>query len=132
MITYLISMWADSKLLTVCFFATASLYSTAFAGDRAVVIHPRDFVAANARNSVVMVTLSEAKSKEVVNKAQRVAIEFSLPNYVKGTNTFNCEVRHGAKATISFKFSNDSLAVDFAEQLMAAREKALSECNCKQ
>ena len=125
-------MWPDGKLLTVCFFAAASLCSAVLAADHAVVIHPRDVLAANARNSIVTVTLTEAKSKEVVKKGKQLGIEFTLPNYVKGKNIFNCEVRSGAKATISFRFSNDPAAVDFAEQLMAAREKALSECNCKQ
>src|SRR3954468_8493980 len=125
-------MWPDSKLLTVCFFATVSLCSAVLAADHAVVIHPRDVLAANARTSIVTVTLTEAKSKEVIKKGKQLGIEFTLPNYVKGKNIFNCEVRSGAKATISFRFSNDSAAVDFAEQLMAAREKALSECNCKQ
>ncbi|HEY4283402.1 MAG TPA: hypothetical protein VGM62_10085 [Chthoniobacterales bacterium] len=112
--------------------AIASLCSPAIAQDTAVIIHPRDIVAANARNSVVTVTLSETKSKEVIKKGKQLGIEFSLPNYVKGKHVFNCEVHAGAKATISFKFSNDSAAVDFAEQLMTAREKALSECNCKE
>src|SRR3954469_18130443 len=119
-----------SKLWLVCLFAIASLGSTAVARDTAVVIHPRDSVAANARNSIVTVTLKEAKSKEVVRKGKQLGIEFSLPNYATGTHVFNCEVRWGEKATISFKFPTDSVAVDFAEQLMAARAKALSECNC--
>jgi hypothetical protein len=109
--------------------ALVSLCSTVIAGDPSVVIRPKDIVAANARNAIVTVSLSEAKSKEVFQKGKQVAIEFSVPTHIKGV--FTCEVRHGSKsATISFKFPTDSTAVDFAEQLMAAREKALSECDC--
>lgn len=112
-------------------FALVSFCSTVIAGDPAVVIHPRDILAANARNGIVTVSLSEAKSKEVVKKGRQVPIEFSLPNYVKGRDVFVCEIRRGPKsAAISFKFANDASAVDFAERLMEAREKALSECDC--
>lgn len=110
-------------------FALASICSTVIAGEAAVVIRPRDIVAANARNAVVSVSLSETKSKEVAKKGKQAAIEFSVPTHIKGV--FTCAVRRGSKsAMISFKFANDSAAVDFAEQLMAAREKALSDCDC--
>jgi hypothetical protein len=120
-----------SKYSIAALFALASICSTVNAGDPAVVIHPRDIVSANARNGIVAVSLNQTKSKEVLKKGKQVPIEFSFPNYVKGRDVFMCEIRRGPKsATISFRFTNDSSAVDFAERLMEAREKALSECNC--
>ena len=107
------------------------LCSAAIAEDAAVIIRPRDIVAANARNSIVTVVLDGAKSKDVIKRGKQATIKFSVPNYVKGTSVFVCEIGRSAKAaTLSFKFRNDSAAIDFAEQLMDAREKALSDCNC--
>ena len=119
------------KPLIVWLVAGLLLCSAAFAEDAAVIIRPRDIVAANTRNSVVTVVLNEAKSKEVNKKGKQATIKFSVPDYVKGTSVFVCEIGRSAKAaTLSFKFRNDSAAIDFAEQLMDARDKALSDCNC--
>jgi hypothetical protein len=118
----------SAKRLAVALFALTCIPSI-FAGDPAVVVHPQDIERADARRGVVTVSVNQTKAKELVRKGKHVPIKLSVPTQTKGV--FICETRYGLNsATISFKFPDESSAADFAEQLMAARAKALSDCDC--
>ena len=110
-------------------FASVAVYAaTATAGDSAVIIRPSDIVRVDAKANVVEIVVGEPKARELSTKPKRIPIELSIPNSA-AAGMFTCETRYGRNsATISFKFGDRISAVDFAEELKAA--KAKSQCDC--
>lgn len=106
-----------------------SLWLSLAKADTPVVVHVENILHVEAKGSVVEVSIGEPKAREIAHKSKKIPIVLSLP-LAAANNVFMCETRVGPhSATLSFKFSKESSANDFAEELNAAKKK--SECNCQ-